>query len=334
MHIGASIMYEMRRFYPRASPLERSLLLAGAAAGLSGALNTPRRHRLCDRGSRAQLRIAHRRYLDRRDCLSGLVSMALAGNYLYSGQISAPAQLTLSFVLPVGFAALLCGVGGGCLRICCCCARSAQIAAGLLESRPAGRWSGDRLGLLIALIGLATGGAIWGGGYAQARALLMDEPETVGVFYPLFKMATMVLTYLSGIPRVCFTLAVNRSRFWPCRRHLVPERAGLGIDRGMSLVGYLAAMTQSPLTAFIIVMEMTDGGSLLLPLMATALVSSQVAKLFTPPLYEALALQNYSPAKQLRRPTADGANGWSQTTSGSSSMASHCSSSICSWPRQ
>jgi hypothetical protein len=59
------------------------------------------------------------------------------------------------------------------------------------------------------------------------------------------------------------------------------------------MVGYLAAVTQSPLTSFIIVMEMINGSSLLIPLMATALISSRVANFFTPPLYDALAHQNY-----------------------------------------
>lgn len=304
VHIGASIMYEMRRFYPRASPrLERSLLLAGAAAGLSGAFNTPLA------GIVFAIEEVARSFESRTNgtlitaiVFSGLVSMALAGNYLYFGQISAPAQLTLSFVLPVGFAALLCGVGGGCFNLLLL-RQKRWIPARLLEIRARRPlvW-GAGLGLLIALIGLATGGAIWGSGYAQARALLMDEPETVGVFYPLFKMATMVLTYLSGIPAGLFSPSLSiGAGFGHVAATLLPD-APVSALIAVCMVGYLAAVTQSPLTAFIIVMEMTDGGSLLLPLMATALVSSQVAKLFTPPLYEALALQNYSPANAAAPP--------------------------------
>jgi H+/Cl- antiporter ClcA len=57
----------------------------------------------------------------------------------------------------------------------------------------------------------------------------------------------------------------------------------------LAMVGYLAAVTQSPITAFVIVVEMINGHALVLSLMATALVSSRISKLFAPPLYEALA---------------------------------------------
>lgn len=298
VHIGASIMYEMRRFYPRASPrLVRSLLLAGAAAGLSGAFNTPLA------GIVFAIEEIARSFESRTNgtlitaiVFSGLVSMALAGNYLYFGKIGAPTVLPLSFVVPVVFAALLCGVGGGCFNLLLL-RQKRWIPARLLEiraSRPL-VW-GAGLGLLIALIGLATGGSIWGSGYSEARALLMDEPETVSVLYPVFKMTTMVLTYLSGIPAGLFSPSLSiGAGFGHVASTLFPY-APVSALIAVCMVGYLAGVTQSPLTSFVIVMEMTDGGSLLLPLMATALVSSQVAKLFTPPLYEALALQNYSPA--------------------------------------
>ncbi len=42
VQVGAALMYNLRRLYPRSNALiERQLVLAGAAAGLSAAFNTP-----------------------------------------------------------------------------------------------------------------------------------------------------------------------------------------------------------------------------------------------------------------------------------------------------
>jgi hypothetical protein len=40
---------------------------------------------------------------------------------------------------------------------------------------------------------------------------------------------------------------------------------------------------------------MTNGGGLVIPMMATALLATRISALFTPPLYEALAQKNYFP---------------------------------------
>jgi H+/Cl- antiporter ClcA len=55
------------------------------------------------------------------------------------------------------------------------------------------------------------------------------------------------------------------------------------------MVGFLAAVTQAPLTSFIIVMEMVAGHELVLSLMAAAVVASGVSRLLSVPLYSALA---------------------------------------------
>ncbi|MFT4174983.1 MAG: chloride channel protein, partial [Rhodocyclaceae bacterium] len=78
--------------------------------------------------------------------------------------------------------------------------------------------------------------------------------------------------------------------------------AGIGYDIAMlthsdlmmplvalGMVGFLAAATQAPITAFIIVMEMIDGHTMVLSLMATALIASLISRLISPPLYHALA---------------------------------------------
>jgi len=67
----------------------------------------------------------------------------------------------------------------------------------------------------------------------------------------------------------------------------------------LGMVGFLAATTQGPLTAFIIVMEMVSGHAMVLSLMATALLASAVARGVTRPMYlELAALCMPSPAPE------------------------------------
>jgi H+/Cl- antiporter ClcA len=55
------------------------------------------------------------------------------------------------------------------------------------------------------------------------------------------------------------------------------------------MCGFLAGVTQAPLTSFVIVMEMTSQHAMVLPLMLTAALATALSKLLTPPLYQALA---------------------------------------------
>ena len=57
----------------------------------------------------------------------------------------------------------------------------------------------------------------------------------------------------------------------------------------LPMAGFLAAVTQAPMTAFIIVMEMVDGYGLVLSLMSCALISSAVSRMVSRPLYASLA---------------------------------------------
>ncbi|WP_176055766.1 chloride channel protein, partial [Paraburkholderia caribensis] len=78
--------------------------------------------------------------------------------------------------------------------------------------------------------------------------------------------------------------------------HLVFGDMPLALLIALAMVGYLAVVTQSPITSFVIVMEMINGHGLVISLMATALISSRVSRLFVPPLYEALAHRYLHPA--------------------------------------
>jgi H+/Cl- antiporter ClcA len=147
---------------------------------------------------------------------------------------------------------------------------------------------GAACGLFIAVVGVAAGGSTFGSGYAEARGML-EGHSPLGAGYPLLKMVSMVGSYLPGAPGGLFAPSLAIGAGIGNALHLVFGDMQLPMLIALGMVGYLAAVTQSPITAFVIVIEMINGHALVLSLMATALISSQVSRLFAPPLYEALA---------------------------------------------
>jgi len=60
-------------------------------------------------------------------------------------------------------------------------------------------------------------------------------------------------------------------------------------------VGYFAGVVQSPLTAVVIVMEMTSDKNMVIPLMATSLFAAGISRLISrEPIYHALARGYYA----------------------------------------
>ena len=56
------------------------------------------------------------------------------------------------------------------------------------------------------------------------------------------------------------------------------------------MAAYFAGVVQAPITAFVIVMEMTDNHAMVVPLMLATLLATAVSRVVCPrPLYKALA---------------------------------------------
>ncbi|MDE2129685.1 MAG: chloride channel protein [Betaproteobacteria bacterium] len=306
VHIGAAIMAETRRFYPHRGPrLERQLLLAGAAAGLSGAFNTPLA------GIIFAIEEIARDFENRTNgtmitavVFSGLTSLALAGNYLYFGQLNVPHSFSIHFVLPVLLTALLCGLLGAAFNW-------ALLRWEVWMPRPLQLWRADKpllyaliIGLAIAALGVSTGGETWGSGYEQARRLL-EGTAPLSQGYAITKWASMIISYMAGIPGGLFSPSLSIGAGLAQWVHAVFAWAPLPALIALCMTGYLAAVTQSPLTSFVIVMEMTNGSGMVIPMMATALLATRVSALFTPPLYEALAQKNYFPKAPAPQPAPE-----------------------------
>jgi len=290
VQIGASILYSLGRFVRLpAAGLNRGLILAGGAAGVAAAFNTPLA------GVVFAIEELSRSFEERSAgiifaavVLAGVTSVALTGDYTYFGTTDATLPgLHAWIVVPV------CGVVGG-------------LAGGLFERamlltrfavpeiiRRVPRFSPLHLallcGALVALLGWCSDGRVFGTGYEQARALL-QHGELPGAWYPLEKGLATLASYAAGFPAGIFapSLAVGAGIGGTLSRVLTA--APSGTIAVLTMAAYFAGVVQAPLTALVIVGEMIGDRSLTLPLMAVVLIGRGVSALVCRQrLYQTLA---------------------------------------------
>ncbi|RKP50754.1 chloride channel protein [Trinickia fusca] len=306
VQIGAALMFNLRRLYPRSNTLiERQLILAGAAAGLSAAFNTPLA------GIVFAIEELTRSFEARTSgvlitaiIVAGVIALGLNGNYTYFGTIQIGTRFPDLLAVAVVLTALVTGVAGGCFGWLLL-HTSRWLPAPLLRmhrERPVA--FGALCGLVIAVVGSISGGTTFGSGYAEARGLL-EAREQLPLLYPFLKLVSMVGSYLPGIPGGIFAPSLSIGAGFGNLLHHVFGSLQLPMLIALAMVGYLAAVTQSPITSFVIVMEMINGHALVISLMATAVIASRVSRLFAPPLYEALAQRYLTPAGEGKTSAVD-----------------------------
>ncbi len=291
VQVGAGVMVHAQRWLSPHSGIDaHDLMVAGAAAGIAAAFNTPlggivfALEQLSRRRS-----VTHSSLVIASIVLAGLVAVAVFGNQTYFGRLRVQ-QLGWSLLLPGLLVAVVAGLSGGFF------ARLMVVSARGLPDRFS-RWRAAYplrfaagCALAVSIIGLATGGATAGAGYFTTRGLLEGQAELPGV-YTLLKFCATWLSAWSAVPAGVFapSLAIGAGI-----GHDVALLSGVGREAAIPLIalgmaGFLAATTGGPITAFIIVMEMVSGQAMVLSLMACAMLSSGIARLVTRPMYQELA---------------------------------------------
>jgi H+/Cl- antiporter ClcA len=286
VQVGASIMFALGRMSPRRQP---GLILAGAAAGVSAAFNTPLA------GIVFGIEEMSREFEVRTSGLiigaviaAGLTSLALVGNYTYFGSSATMLSHGADWL-----AVPLCGVAGGLAggifsRVIVATARGLPAAPGRIFKRhpiPFALFCG----LGVALCGLASGDMIYGTGYEQVKGAL-DSNTLLPWHFSLLKLAATAFSAVSGIPGGIFSpsLAVGAGLGSDVAQ-LFPT-APLGAIMLLGMVSYFAGVVQAPITAFVIVTEMSDNHAMVVPLMAAALIAYATSRLVCHEgIYHALA---------------------------------------------
>jgi H+/Cl- antiporter ClcA len=268
---------------------EHGLLVAGGAAGIAAAFNAPLAGVMFAIEELA-------RTLEQRSSgliiaaivLAGLMGVSFFGNATYFGTIDVP-PLHYALWWPALLLVLACGGLGG-------------VFARLLHASITG--SSDRLsrwraahpvafagacGLAAGVLGIVSHGATFGSGYSYTRALLGNHLD-VPLLYVTLRIVATWLAVWAGVPGGIFApcLAIGAGI-----GHDIAAFTGTQADGSaliaLGMAAFLAAVTQAPMTAFIIVMEMVGGHAMVLSLMAAALGASLVSRWVARPLYASLA---------------------------------------------
>ncbi|NKF21077.1 chloride channel protein [Solimonas marina] len=283
VQIGAAIANFVGRRH--SARVQRALILSGGAAGIAAAFNTPiagilfaieeLSSSLEEKSSGTLLLLV---------IIAAAAAIAVLGDRVYLGIVDTNLEHFTQWR-----AVIICGLAGGLAGglFSRTLHAGTRTAAFYLRSRGGLRWP-LVCGVLVALIGIISHGTTYGSGYAETRALL-DDHDAMTMWFPLLKAGATWLSYVSGIPGGIFSpsLAIG---------------AGLGADIAhfidfapatavilLTMGAYFAGATQAPLTAAVIVAEMTLGQKMILPLMGAALIGGGTARLvWRDSLYRAL----------------------------------------------
>lgn len=300
VHVGAAVIYAFgRRLGLHGRRTIAGLILAGGAAGIAAAFNTPLA------GVVFAIEELSRTFEQRFSGLvltavliGGMVTLGLMGHYSYFGEIGGH--------LPSGWGwsevpacALLGGLLGGLYVKLVLPSQSGWIGrmCSLRERFPV-RFAAA-CGLILALLGLASGNHVFGTGYEETRALLEGHPVTDETFL-LWKFLANVVSYLAGIPGGLFSPSLSIGAAFAPLLSLLPEVN----PQTCALLGmgaYLAGVTRSPLTASVIVLELSHSPDLVIPMLAATVMAAAISGWIAPvSLYHALArqiLDKVAPAK-------------------------------------
>lgn len=284
VQVAAAIMARVHRFFR--VPLTAGVIIAGGAAGVAGAFNTPLAgvaFAIEELANAFEQRVAL--LVMTAILIAGIVSLGLAGDYVYFGTM--PQTLSLGRVLVIApVAGFIGGLSGGIFaRLVLAITFRRERWLGPLAKRPV-IWA-LLCGLAIAGIGILTG-ATWGTGYVEAKAAIEGAHESL--WFGPGKFAATLLSTLAGLPGGIFSPSLATGAGVGNLLCLLFPHDPRGAVVLLGMIAYFTGVVRAPLTAVIIIVEATASRGMILPLFASALVADAAGRLVCKDkLYHALA---------------------------------------------
>jgi H+/Cl- antiporter ClcA len=273
----------------KGGPGRRAIIIAGGAAGVAAAFNTPIAGVVF---AVEELAKSFERRTNTTVILivviSGFAAYALQGDYAYFGVMHGGTSLTSAWI-----AAPLIGVTGGVLGGLF--SRALATVIGPVDN-PISRWRRAHpvvfavgCGSIAAVVAVVSGGLTFGAGYDEAKSLLQDHPGR-GLGFAAAKFVASLAAAASGAPGGIFAPSLATG----AGIGAAFARLGLGVAGRdavvLGMTSYLSGVVQAPLTSAVILMEMTREPSLVGPLLLAALLARWASGCVMPePIYHLLS---------------------------------------------
>lgn len=287
LHISGSVFYLVTKYWPKklTPPSLSSMVVAGGAAGLAAAFNTPL-------GGIAfaieELSKAHlsqmRTTIFQAVIIAGIFSQILLGNYLYFGTIQGSVE-TSSALWQSVFLAVIIGAAAGLFSRC------------ILTVT---KWNGNKkyihrlgfavlCGILLSAVIYFSGPNTMGAGKSVIVQIVNGEvaPSLTLVIGRIFGN---IFTFCGGVVGGVFAPSLASGA---AMAQWLTESFSFSSPHLMIMVGmvaFLTGVTRAPLTSFILVMEMSNSHDSIMYLILSSLVANSVSKLvLNNPFYEQMS---------------------------------------------
>ncbi|SRR5579871_709930 len=274
IHISASIFRAVSRLFRKSRiPTDESAwIVAGAAAGLAAAFNTPLGGIVF---AIEEMSVHFKRFrtaLISSIIIAGLVSQWILGSYLYLGhpQIN---EVPFSIFWPALLVGAVAGLFGAFYGQCL---KGIVLWRGRLKTKTQLAFLAFGCGLLLAGFAFLDSRAS-GSGLEMMNNLLFKD-EKAGWDLPFLRVAGSLAFYASGGAGGIFAPSLAAGA---CTGSLLDSLLNTGSPHLLILLGmagFLTGVTRTPFTAFVLVVEMTDHHVAIFPIMLAALAAELVAR--------------------------------------------------------
>jgi H+/Cl- antiporter ClcA len=278
IQVAGSIFQKINQILPRWWPKNsrRNMITAGAAAGLAAAFNAPLGGIMF---AIEELTETHMSYFKTAVLsgviIAGLTAQSFAGPYLYLG-FPVVNNLSHYILFDVALIAIIAGLLGSGMS---------KIILKVFKWKATFKFSYQSIlyllgcSLILALLAFFVNYGVLGSGKRLLVTALFTANKSSAWYMPLLRIVGPILSFTTGASGGIFAPGLSAGgvigSVFSGWMGLSPTDTNLIILTGM--VAFLTGITRTPFTSAILVLEMTDGHSLIFQLMMAGVIANLVS---------------------------------------------------------